>query len=338
MRVTCVWVVAFACCLAGCESWLGKRIVSPPNQGKALTQLELDEPAVLPDAVIDHRLRVEVDGGGTGAGPASLSLWVIDPSDEVFLGTLPNPKSPRKVRPVFARTHDGPRVTRPARGTVLLLHGYYDEKNQGRYLTWGRILAAAGYRAVLIDQRGHGRSTGDWATYGVAEAADMAAVLDALQQRGLVVGDVGVMAVSFGASTAVRWASADDRVRALVLVSGFASMRSVVEDFGRAIGFRSFSHEKFQRIIDHAGRAAGFDPDDADAEAVIDRVAVPTLIFHGEEDRLIPIDHAVRLYAAAGREDVELVRVASAGHTDLGDALVEPIREPMLGWFARHLR
>ena len=278
--------------------------------------------------VIDHRLRVEV------ADPAaSLSVWVIDPADEEL--TVFDAADDKEVTYEFERPE--PRRTQPPRGTVFLLHGYYDDMNQLRYQVWGRLLAAEGYRAVLIDQRGHGESTGDWSTFGVAESGDMVAVADALEDAGLLVEPVGVMAVSMGAATAVRWAEADERVRAMVLLSTYTSMRDVVRDFGSTIGFDSFSPEKFNRITDHAGAHGGFNPDDADSVSRMPRLNAPTLLIHGEEDDLIPIMHAMRLYEAGNPETVELIRVRGANHTSLGNTLVEPVRGPALGWFARYL-
>ncbi|MEO1235280.1 MAG: alpha/beta fold hydrolase [Planctomycetota bacterium] len=320
------------CTATGCESFLGKQVVKPPNHGKPLAKIDRDQPLALGGTVIDHGLRVEV-----GEPAASLAVGVIDPSNEIYVGTGPSRAKRDRVEMKFATLGGASRETREPRATVMLLHGYYDTINQRRYLGWARLLAAEGYRVVLIDQRGHGRSTGDWATYGVQESHDMVAVLDALDARGLLVEPVGVAAVSFGASTAVRLAEMDDRVKALVLISTFSSMREVVPDFGRAIGFRAFTDEKFQRIIDHAGRIGGFDPDEADVAERLARIDTPALIFHGEKDRLIPVQHAVRLYTAAERDTVELVRVAEAGHTTLGDQVVEPIRGPMLAWFERYL-
>jgi len=322
--------------LSGCNSTLGEWVVKSPNHGMSLAAVSLDEPLALENTVIDHRFRVEI------ADPAaSLLVWVVDPSGERFVGTEPlvNPEDDEEaVVPIFEPTEGNAHTTPgPPRGTILLLHGYYDTVNEARYLMWARIFASHGYRAVLVDQRGHGRSTGEWATYGVAESNDMVVVLDSLEQKNLLVEPVGVMAVSFGASTAMRLAEIDKRVRAMVLVSTFTSMRDVVPDFGRAIGFTFFSDEKYQGIIDAAGKHGGFDPDQATVIDRITRIDTPILLIHGEDDNLIPIQHAVRVYQAADRDTVELVRVAHANHTSLGDQIVEPIRQPMLDWFERYL-
>ncbi|MEM7627089.1 MAG: alpha/beta fold hydrolase [Planctomycetota bacterium] len=327
-RLAVLALVAAVLMLPGCESFLGKQVVRAPNHGKPLAKLKPADELTLPGTVIDHRLRVEV-----AEPPASLAVWVIDPAGE----TIEVRDGGEDEKVVFEFERPEPRQTWPPRGTVFLLHGYYDDMNQRRYQVWARLLAAEGYRAVLIDQRGHGESTGDWSTFGVAESGDMIAVADALAERGLLVEPVGVMAVSMGASTAVRWAEADERVRAMVLLSTYANMRDVVRDFGRAIGFDSFSLEKFNRITDHAGAHGGFDPDEADSLVRMPSLDAPTLIVHGETDRLIPIHHALRLYHAGDPDTVELIRVRNAGHTSLGNWVVEPIHEPAVAWFERHL-
>lgn len=79
--------------------------------------------------------------------------------------------------------HDGARIWYATFGTgppVILLHG-----GLGHSGNWGYqvpALVAAGYRAVLIDSRGHGRSTRDGRPYKYElMAADVLAVMDALR-------------------------------------------------------------------------------------------------------------------------------------------------------------
>ncbi|MEM6854480.1 MAG: alpha/beta fold hydrolase [Planctomycetota bacterium] len=304
-----------------------------PNHGKSLAKVDREQPLALPGSVIDHQFRVEIDGND----PASLWVWVIEPSNEKFIGVETKADDPDYIRGLFAIEGDAPRRVREPEATVLFLHGFYDSINQRWYLMWARMLAEHGYRVVLVDQRGHGRSTGDWATYGVRESRDMQRVLDELERRGLFVPPLGLWALSFGGSTAVQLADLDERVEAMLLISTFTSMRDIVPDYGRAIGFNFLSDEQFVRVVDHAGRHGGFDPDEANVMDRLTEQDIPTLIVHGEDDRLIPIDHAVRLYHAANRENVELIRIQSANHTTLGDTVVWPIYEPMLDWFGQHL-
>lgn len=78
--------------------------------------------------------------------------------------------------------HDGARIWYAAFGTgmpVILLHG-----GLGHGGNWGYqvpALVAAGYRPIVIDSRGHGRSTRDAQPYTyVRMASDVGAVMDAL--------------------------------------------------------------------------------------------------------------------------------------------------------------
>ena len=68
------------------------------------------------------------------------------------------------------------------RGTILVLHGVLDRS--AVMLPAARALADAGYRAVLVDLRGRGRSTGKYMTFGIQEAKDLSQVIDALRAKG----------------------------------------------------------------------------------------------------------------------------------------------------------
>ena len=323
-RLLAAVVVTFS--MSGCNYYFAKYTVAPPNHGKAFEEVAVPREPELAGSVIDHRLRVRIDDP-----PASLAVWVMDPSNERYLG------GGEDGTPTFERVGDGPRVTAEPRATILLLHGYYDYINQERFLMWARIFAADGYRVVMIDQRGHGASTGEWSTYGVVEARDTRYVLDVLEDEGLLQRPMGVAAVSFGSSTGLLLAAEDPRIDALMAVSAFASMRDVVPDFARAIGFE-FSQERYDDIIKKSGEMAGFDPDAASPLRAIQRIDIPVLLIHGENDDLIPIQHAMRLYTAADRENVRLMRIRGADHTTLGGTTVEPVRIAAHAWFNRHLK
>ena len=53
------------------------------------------------------------------------------------------------------------------RGTVILLHGY--GLAQFAMVPWAIRLAQSGWRCVLVDLRGHGKSTGKKVYFGTRE-------------------------------------------------------------------------------------------------------------------------------------------------------------------------
>ncbi len=97
---------------------------------------------------------------------------------------------------------------------VVMLPGAGDVRDEYRFVAPG--LVSGGARVVTVDLRGHGESSADWPTYGVAEAAaDLVGLLDHLDA-----GPATVVATSF-APAAALWAAADrpDLISRLVLIS-----------------------------------------------------------------------------------------------------------------------
>src|SRR5207253_8659914 len=99
----------------------------------------------------------------------------------------------------------------PPRATIVVLHGIRDQKDFLRHI--GLHLAEAGYRAVMVDSRGHGRSTGPFLTWGTQEPRDLTQLIDAL---GYGDGPIGVFGESNGAAVSIMWGAHDARVRAVV--------------------------------------------------------------------------------------------------------------------------
>jgi len=207
----------------------------------------------------------------------------------------------------------------PPHATVLVLHGIHDRKES--MLGWANRLVAAGYRVFRVDSRGHGHSSGDWLTYGVQESRDLSRLLDALDTCGLIVGPVGVMGVSYGAATAIEWAAIEPRVKAVVAVAPFASLREVVPLYFRRMfprASRLVPSWLLNAVIARAGRLGGFDPDQASPRAAITRTHAPILLIHGRADRHIPLAHSEALHAAAPARS-ELVAIDGEDHLSITD-------------------
>lgn len=213
-----------------------------------------------------------------------------------------------------------------ARGTVFVLHGIRDSKEAMR--GWAAVVARAGYRAVLVDLRGQGRSTGDFLTYGVREAANLTHVLDALAKRVESLGPIGAMGHSYGAATAIQWAGRDPRVAAVVAVAPFASLADVVPGYLPITLPPAFG----SRILRRAGVLAGFDPDDASAERAAAQTRAPVLLIHGGADRRVRPWHSERIRAAAAG-GAELVLVDGADHDGVAGSPKTQLATRSAAWF-----
>jgi pimeloyl-ACP methyl ester carboxylesterase len=231
---------------------------------------------------------------------------------------------------------DPPGGAQPA-ATVFVLHGIRDRKES--MLGWARGLASEGYRAVLVDGRGHGRSSGELLTYGVQEARDLTQVLDALSRDGLVAGRVAAMGVSYGAATAIEWAGVEPRIAAVVAVAPFASLRAVVPGYVRLIlpGIGALVPGFFvDRTITRAGTIAGFDPDAASPLDAVTHTRAPVLLIHGRADANIPPDQSEAIHARAP-DHSELVLVDGEDHIGIAADRSQVVWRSARGWFGRWL-
>ncbi len=323
-------IVAFALlcilvCSAGCNEMIAEQLSAAPN---------LDSPHRGQDAAADvlkshfvsQQLRINV-----GPPTASLSVWIVDPDPDrasfFSIAVGPRPEDLVNVQ-LWPKPRKSASTTRPAtfhselplRGTIFFLHGLgLDNENISSEL-YALALVKMGYRVVMVDLRGHGRSTGDRITFGATESRDMVQVLDALQGKGLITGPVGAMGISYGASLAICWAAIDPRVRAVVAMEPFSSIRETNEAVRMILGTLSlnpfFSDRDLQDIGDRVGRLGHFDPDCASPLAAITWTQTPVLLIHGLKDTFLPPAHSIRLHNAAP-DHSRLLLVPGANHFDL---------------------
>ncbi len=217
--------------------------------------------------------------------------------------------------------HDGARIWYAAYGSgppVLLLHG-----GLGHSGNWGYqvpALLSNGYRAVVIDSRGHGRSTRDARpfTYELM-ASDVAAVMDALRLK-----QAALVGWSDGACTALILASqAPTRVAGVFFFACNMDPSGAKEitDF-TPILMRCIS----RHAQDYAHLSATPDQFDALSDAVslmqrtqpnyrahdLAQIGVPVAIVHSEHDEFIKRDHAE--YLARSIPHAEFVMLHGVSH------------------------
>ncbi|NQU26546.1 MAG: alpha/beta fold hydrolase [Candidatus Nealsonbacteria bacterium] len=287
----------------GCTSPLAEMMVTAPNRLNPYVTAANPLPPIECLVGVDEQFRVQV-----GPPEATLSVSIIEPSDS----------------------------NRP-KGTILVIHGILARSLW--MLDTAKTLSNAGYRAVLVDLRGHGRSTGGLLTFGVQEARDLSQVIDTLEDRNLVDGPIGVYGISYGATTSIHLAGRDRRVKAVVAVAPFSTVRDEIPHFGRVmvpgIGW-VIPEQTYQRAIDEAGRLARFDPDRDTALEAIRRTSAPVLLMHGTNDWVVPHRHSERLHAAAPGHS-ELVSVPWYGHTVIWIDPTSEVARRTRAWFDRWL-
>jgi pimeloyl-ACP methyl ester carboxylesterase len=329
-----VALAGLAVLLGGCvSSILAHKIVAPPNKSGI-------KPLFADWDILKRAPEAFSDAWTVKVGPpdAALAVASIEPGDYGLVYDLQLEyaagKNPHIVhfnswwKPAREVVH----VSTPPRGTVLLLHGYLQNKN---YVTpWAVRLAQAGFRCLVVDLRGHGASSGDHIGFGAFESHDLSQVLDDLQRRGWDVSHVGIFGVSYGASVGLLTAGGDPRITAVVAFEPFASAERAVPELMRsafASDAKGISDRQFAAAHRKEARIAGFSWPEADIPAALARTRVPVLFVHGEMDTWISPDHSRELmkYAPAGSK---LVLVPHDNHVSL-PLQIEPFAAEVIGWF-----
>ena len=205
-------------------------------------------------------------------------------------------------------------------------------------VTIGVALLDAGYRVLLVDLRGHGESTGQYLTYGVVEARDVSAVLDSLARQATL-GSVGAYGFSYGGAVALELGALDSRVRAVVAVSAFASLRQVMGDYETKYlpgPLKLIPDAWFQGAVDEASRLGGFDPDADSPLRAVAHSSERVLLIHGTLDTQVPLRHSEQLAAAAGSR-ASLVTVTGGSHDSMPSDPSGVVRRETVAWFGRWL-
>lgn len=191
------------------------------------------------------------------------------------------------------------------RGAVSpgLLWFYGNGENIARIWPVLREFQPPGVALMVIDYPGYGGSEGRASESLIYKAAD--AAFEALAGRPEISG-VYVYGRSLGSAVAVHTA-ASHKAAGLILESPFTSATDMAR---RHYGL-------IPRILLHLT---------LDNATTIRRVFCPVLIFHGTDDRLVPIAMG-RSVAAAAAGPVEFVPITGADHNDTYDVGAEEYRD-----------
>jgi dipeptidyl aminopeptidase/acylaminoacyl peptidase len=233
----------------------------------------------------------------------------------------PDPQQHPGPRPVLLVIHGGP----------FAQFGYalFDE---------AQVYAAAGYAVVMGNPRGsagygeaHGRAIRH--AMGTVDADDLLALLDAaLATDGVDAGRVGVLGGSYGGfMTAWLAAHAGERFRGAIVERAVTAWDS----------FLGSSDIGFLFADEYVG--TGLDALLAQSPLThADRIGIPTLIIHSEQDWRCPVEQAQRLFVALKRQGVptELLLFPGEGH-ELSRSGLPSHRVARFGavldWWSRHL-
>jgi pimeloyl-ACP methyl ester carboxylesterase len=204
--------------------------------------------------------------------------------------------------------------------SLLLIHGFFESGAM-----WAPVKAAlaAKHRLIIVDMRGHGRSTNPSRAFTHKQSAlDTFAVLDKLGIR-----NVKAMGVSSGGMTLLHMATQQpDRVEQMALVGASSYTPQQARVLIRKRGQENFSGEVLERLRKIHARgdeqirqlqqsfSAGADnyQDMNFTSPLLSTIKAETLIIHGDRDAFFPIEMAVDMYRSIPRSYLWII--PNGGH------------------------
>jgi len=185
--------------------------------------------------------------------------------------------------------------------------------------------------SIVFDARAHGKSGGQYCTYGFNEKKDVADIVDFIKAKtpDLPIADaidfintekvdlpIGIWGNSLGGAVALQALEYDERIQFGVIESTFTELDQIVIDYKKRMlgfGFRFMS----DYALKLAGEIANFKSAEVKPIESVKNIEQPILITHGDADKNISYKYGQQLFDNLKSEDKEFVLVEGGGHADM---------------------
>jgi len=313
---------------AGCGTFIAHSIARAPNRYPTWLAPRAPVALAFNPKLLTNFVAHYVD---VGPPPARLCYRIIEPADYHLVISSTNWLEHHQKQYEFTFRASLPGQsnvwTASPHGTVLLLHGY--GVAQFSMLPWALRLAEDGWRCVLVDLRGHGKSTGRKIYFGVKETKDMTQLLDALARDNQLAEPVSLVGESYGAVLALRCKTVEPRIHSVVAIAPYASLSNTV------LNIRQDYASWLPKVVVESGlkrlpSILKIPASEFDTTTVLRRKPVTALFVAGGEDRITSVTEVECLRSLALPES-EFIVVPDATHEAL-TYYFSDLLAPILAW------
>lgn len=209
---------------------------------------------------------------------------------------------------------------------VIGSHGMLSDSSSPKQVTLGRQLAGAGAAFLRFDHRGCGRSGGVFreVTTLAARCRDLLAAEDFLQSNFDLLPELALFGSSLGGTTCIAAApKVRTRLHAMVCLAAPVRSRPVID------------------AVKSDGKVSPSDVDLLEQRLFFDvGPQLPSLhdilVVHGENDEIVPLDHAREIYRCAWG-DKKLIIQAAGDHRMRNPVHQDEFIREAMAWIIRHL-
>lgn len=216
----------------------------------------------------------------------------------------------------------------PSQSAVIVVPGFWRDRRHPSMVRLARLVVAQGFRAAVVDVRGHGDSEG---TYGfnAQEHHDVAAVAADLLQRSGTIASLTLVGFSYGGAISISTIARHDLpIVSALLISPVADFAMIAPRLNplhmhRHLAFsQAFKRPRFPFGVKTLAKIRALDD--------IGSVHVPISFIHVKDDWLIGHTHSQALYEAANDpKELHILDIAGNYHADrifhVASEAVEPI-------------
>lgn len=218
---------------------------------------------------------------------------------------------------------------------IIVCPGFFNSKDN-RWMRKTVDMLSMAYDVIIFDFRGHGKSGGKY-TWSAKEHQDLNAIIDHARSQGYK--NIGILAFSLGAATAMNVAAMRDDIKSMVLISCPTAFKN--------INFCFWEPGMWGDLKDNIeckweGKGAKTDNiflkkmDPIDSARLIKKTAI--FFLQGGDDWVIKERHAKKLYKAVSTEK-KLEIIKGGLHAErLMQFHYDEIKEMVLDWFSKTLR
>lgn len=199
---------------------------------------------------------------------------------------------------------------------VIAFHGYSSEGMKD-YTALSRFyIRDLGCAMLMVDQRSHGQSQGEYIGFGVLDRYDALSWIEYVNGRLGTDVEIYLHGTSMGGATVVMTSGQKlpDNVKGIISDCAFTSAFDV---FSHVL--KSWYHLPPFPMMQIAGllsrKKAGYGLKECDGAKEVEKAQVPILFIHGDKDNFVPVEMCEKLYQNCRSPKQKLI-VAGASHAE----------------------
>lgn len=199
---------------------------------------------------------------------------------------------------------------------VIICHGLAGTKSNRKFVDWSRFLANKGIASLRFDFSGHGESEGEFEKLTIEkEAADLACAFGFLsKQKRINSSKIAIIGHSLGGTVAAVFQAQCQKANALILLAPAMQQKELLLSWYSKKQIDLWQKEKFVDIS--RGRVGVGYLNEVwlfDWQKVVEKIASPVLIIHGQNDKEVPLKYSRELFKAI-KADKKLAILESVDH------------------------